>query len=56
MVKYILKRLLLMIPTLIGISIICFAITRMLPGGPIEEAIAQLQQKNGSEMSSRSVN
>ncbi|MBR6199579.1 MAG: ABC transporter permease subunit [Spirochaetales bacterium] len=56
MVKYILKRLLLMIPTLIGISIICFAIARMLPGGPIEEAIAQLQQKNGSEMSSRSVN
>ena len=45
-----------MIPTLFGISIICFTITRILPGGPIEEAIAQMSQKNKGETSSRTIN
>lgn len=56
MAKYLLKRFLLMIPTLLGISIICFGITRILPGGPIEEAIAQMSQKNKGETSSRTIN
>jgi microcin C transport system permease protein len=38
-----------MIPTLIGVSIICFLLTRILPGGPIEQAIVQMTQgKNQS--------
>ena len=39
---YILKRLLLMIPTLFGVMLITFAITQFLPGGPVERLVAQL--------------
>ncbi len=35
MLSYVIKRLLLMIPTLIGITIITFAIIRLAPGDPI---------------------
>jgi microcin C transport system permease protein len=41
--SYILKRLLLMIPTLLGILLITFAITQFVPGGPVEQMVAQLQ-------------
>jgi len=40
---YILRRLLLVIPTLIGIMIINFALIQFVPGGPIEQIIAQLE-------------
>ncbi len=40
---YILRRLLLVIPTLIGIMIINFALVQFLPGGPVEQAIAEIQ-------------
>ncbi len=40
---YILRRLLLVIPTLIGIMIINFALTQFVPGGPIEQIIAKLE-------------
>ena len=40
---YILRRLLLMIPTLLGIMIISFVITQFAPGGPVEQAIARMQ-------------
>ncbi len=43
---YILKRLGLMIPTLIGILLINFAIIQFLPGGPVERVLAQLQGHN----------
>ena len=33
---YIARRLLLMIPTFIGITVLCFSLTRFLPGGPVE--------------------
>lgn len=38
MLKYIAKRLLVMIPTLLGISMIVFAMVRFAPGDPIEQA------------------
>ena len=41
--SYILKRLLLMIPTLLGILLITFVITQFVPGGPVEQMVAQLQ-------------
>ena len=40
---YILRRLLLIIPTLIGIMVINFTLTQFVPGGPIEQIIAQVQ-------------
>ena len=33
---YLAKRLLLVIPTFIGITLVCFSLTRFLPGGPVE--------------------
>lgn len=39
---YILRRLLLMIPTLVGIMAITFVIVQFAPGGPVERVIAQL--------------
>ena len=42
MLAYIIRRLLLIIPTLIGIMVINFAIVQFAPGGPIEQIIAQL--------------
>lgn len=43
MIYYILRRLLLMIPTIIGIMAISFTIVQFAPGGPVERVIAQLQ-------------
>ena len=40
---YILRRILLMIPTMIGIMAISFAVVQFAPGGPVERIIAQLQ-------------
>ncbi|NDR57098.1 microcin C ABC transporter permease YejB [Aliiruegeria sabulilitoris] len=40
---YILRRLLLIIPTLFGIMLINFTLTQFVPGGPIEQIIAQVQ-------------
>ena len=43
MSAYILRRLLLMIPTLFGIMLINFVIVQAAPGGPVERVIAQLK-------------
>jgi len=42
MAAYLIKRLLLIIPTLLGIMVINFAIIQFAPGGPIEQVVAQL--------------
>lgn len=42
MALYIGKRLLLMIPTLIGVMLITFIVTQFVPGGPVERMMAQL--------------
>jgi microcin C transport system permease protein len=39
---YILRRLLLMIPTLLGILFVSFVVIQFAPGGPVERIIAQL--------------
>lgn len=44
MSTYIIRRLILVIPTFIGITLMVFVITRFVPGGPIERMIAQAQQ------------
>jgi microcin C transport system permease protein len=43
MLAYILRRILLMSPTLFGIMLISFVIIQFAPGGPVERIIAQLQ-------------
>lgn len=43
MFNYILRRLLMMIPTLLGILLVSFAIIQFVPGGPVERMIAELQ-------------
>ena len=43
MFAYIFRRLLLMIPTILGIMLISFTIIQFAPGGPVERIIAQLQ-------------
>lgn len=44
MLGYFLRRLLLVIPTFIGITLLVFAITRVVPGGPIERMMTQQMQ------------
>ncbi|MCB2081042.1 MAG: hypothetical protein KDD76_00275, partial [Rickettsiales bacterium] len=48
MYAYILKRLLLMIPTLFGIVLVSFLIVQAAPGGPVEQAIAEITGMQGS--------
>lgn len=40
---YIIKRVLLMIPTLVGIVLVTFIILQMVPGGPVEQIMSQLR-------------
>ena len=41
MAAYILKRLLLMLPTLLGVLLITFIVTQFVPGGPVEQYMAE---------------
>ena len=52
MLAYIIRRLLLVIPTLLGIMIINFVVIQVAPGGPVEQVIAQLTGE-GVEATSR---
>ena len=42
MTAYIIRRLILVIPTLLGIMLINFAVVQVVPGGPVEQMIAQM--------------
>ena len=48
MKAYIIRRLLLIIPTFLGISIVLFILVQFLPGGPIENYIAQIRGSLGA--------
>ncbi|MEM7219410.1 MAG: microcin C ABC transporter permease YejB [Pseudomonadota bacterium] len=50
--RYVLRRLLLILPTLLGIMVINFAIIQFAPGGPIEQVIAQSAGLNMSSTAS----
>ena len=43
MATYFLRRILLMIPTFLGSTVLVFIILQLAPGGPIEQTIIQLQ-------------
>ncbi|EFL89832.1 microcin C ABC transporter permease YejB [Ahrensia sp. R2A130] len=44
---YILRRLLLMVPTILGIMLLSFTVIQFAPGGPVEQVIAQLTGQGG---------
>jgi microcin C transport system permease protein len=46
---YILKRLLLMLPTLLGVLLITFVVTQFVPGGPVEQYLAESRAGTGGE-------
>ncbi len=46
MLAYVLKRLLLMIPTLVGILLLTFAVIQFVPGGPVEQMVQQLKGRD----------
>ncbi len=51
MSNYILKRLLLMIPTLFGVMLITFTVTQFVPGGPVEQMMSRIEGQGGAEAS-----
>ena len=48
MLAYILRRLLLVIPTLLGIMVVNFALTQFVPGGPFDQIEARMQGSGDS--------
>lgn len=55
MASYFIRRLLLVIPTFIGVTLLVFAITRFVPGGPVDEILQQLQLAGGDSGNAGSV-
>ncbi|EOA3786043.1 TPA: ABC transporter permease subunit [Vibrio vulnificus] len=53
MLSYILRRMALIVPTFLGITILIFAITRFVPGGPVERMLASMH--SGSDSATVSV-
>lgn len=53
MTAYVLRRLLLIIPTLLAILLVNFAIVQAAPGGPVEQAVARLQGIGGGAPGAR---
>jgi microcin C transport system permease protein len=51
MLSYIIRRLLLLIPTLLGIITINFVIVQLAPGGPIEQVLSEVRGKGGDPTS-----
>jgi microcin C transport system permease protein len=49
MLTYILKRILLMVPTLLGALTITFIVIQFVPGGPIEQIMAEARAGDGGE-------
>jgi microcin C transport system permease protein len=48
---YFLRRFLLTVPTFIGITAVCFALTQFVPGGPVEQMINKMKGLSGGETS-----
>lgn len=49
MLAYILKRVLLMVPTVLGVLLITFAVIQFVPGGPVEQYLAEAKGAGGVE-------
>lgn len=55
MLGYFIKRLLLIIPTFLGITVLIFCLTRFVPGGPVERMISQMQMSGGSKTAAQTL-
>ena len=53
MLSYILKRMALMIPTLLGILTLTFVVIQFVPGGPVEQALAEARMGAGGAYKAR---
>ena len=51
---YILKRILLMIPTLLGVLTLTFAVVQFVPGGPVEQLMLELRGKGDAAVGGES--
>jgi len=49
MAAYVFKRLLLMLPTLLGVLLVTFVVTQFVPGGPVEQYLAEAKAGSGGE-------
>ncbi len=49
MLSYILKRIALMLPTLLGVLTLTFAVIQFVPGGPIDQIMAEARMGGGGE-------
>ena len=47
MLAYLFKRILLMIPTLIGVITLTFVVIQFVPGGPVEQMMLELKGRGG---------
>ncbi|MCB1069794.1 MAG: ABC transporter permease subunit [Verrucomicrobia bacterium] len=47
--EYFVRRLLLIIPTFIGITLICFSLVQFVPGGPVEQMLSRIQGMGAGE-------
>jgi microcin C transport system permease protein len=47
MFAYILKRILLMLPTLLGVLLLTFVVIQFVPGGPVEQYLAEARRVQG---------
>lgn len=52
MLSYILKRIALMVPTILGLLLVTFLVLQFVPGGPVETILAEAQAGGGAEGSS----
>lgn len=46
---YLLRRVLLIVPTFFGITLVCFALIHVVPGGPVEERLRAMRALEGGE-------
>ncbi len=50
-IDYFIRRFLLVIPTFIGITLLCFGVIQFVPGGPVEQVIMQMRGGVGASES-----
>lgn len=49
MIKYFLRRLAVLLPTLLGVTVVVFVVINLAPGGPIEQKLQQLRFGGGAD-------
>lgn len=54
MLKYFLRRLAILVPTLLGVTVVVFIIINMAPGGPIEQRLQQIRFGGGETQTTQS--